>query len=155
MMSETVDNTAPAPVDSVELGLVEGVPAARRWTQHLAEPDQAPVSQPDPVVSPATGRTGIRCSGGGIRSASLSLGAHQAIQCEERLRETQSQSVVSGGPYIAAAFATVAKTQDEGTRDPPGDDSDTELITPAAPTFYPGSPEEQYLRNRESWRSVR
>jgi hypothetical protein len=153
-MSETVDNAAPARVDSVELWLVERVPAARPWTQHLAEPDPAPVSQLDPVVPPATGRAGIRCSGGGIKSPALNFGARHAIRCQKRLRETQFLSAVSGGWYVAAAFAMVAKTQDEGTRDPPGDHSDPELITPAAPPFYPRSPEEPCLRNRASPRSV-
>lgn len=68
----------------------------------------APVSQLDPVVPPAAGRTGICCSGGGIRSASFNLGALQAIQCEKRLQKVRFLPPISGGSFIAAAFAMVA-----------------------------------------------
>ena len=153
------------PVDPVELGLVTNVPATGKWRQYrktrsrldwlvFGEPNEPPVSRLDPVVNPpSTGeRIGVCCSGGGIRSASFNLGALQAFQREKQLERTRFLSAVSGGSYIAAAFAMVAKTRDEeGVRDPPGDDSDRDLIDHALPPFYPGSPEEQYLRNRASY----
>jgi hypothetical protein len=108
-----------------------------------------------PLRNPDPERIGICCSGGGIRSASFNLGVLQAIQGKQRLQETEYLAAVSGGSYIAAAVAMVAKTKnktrDAGTNDPPGDDSDPDLITPKAPPFGPGSPEEQYLRNRASY----
>lgn len=106
-----------------------------------------PVVDPDPDDE----RIGICCSGGGIRSASFNLGALQAIQRAGRLQKAKYLAAVSGGSYIAAAFSMVAKTRDEGVDDPPGDESDPKLVTPDAPPFHPGSPEEQYLRNRASY----
>jgi hypothetical protein len=98
-----------------------------------------------PLEDPRPERTGICCSGGGIRSASFNLGALQALQQEERLQEADYLAAVSGGSYIAAAFSMVAKTDD------PDDDSDPKLVTLKRPPFYEGSPEEQYLRNRASY----
>ena len=67
------------------------------------------------------------------------------------MQSVEYLAAVSGGSYIAAAVAMVAKTHDGGADDPPGDDSDPELVTPDAPAFGHGSPEEQYLRNRVSY----
>ncbi len=150
----------PSADDPVEYGLVNTVPAEDEWIRHtthrhlrrrfwFGERHEPPVSALNPVVAPAPRRAGICCSGGGIRSASFNLGALQAIQGEDRLRKTRFLSAVSGGSYIASAFAMVAKTQDT-PRDPPGDDSDPDLLS-KHPPFYPGSPEEQYLRNRASY----
>ncbi len=152
---------SPAPSPS---GLVGRVPAAHMWGAGaprrnrwrwllLREHEEPPVSVMNPVVDPDPDdeRIGICCSGGGIRSASFNLGALQAIQSANRLQKVSYLAAVSGGSYIAAAFAMVAKTRDEGTNDPPGDESDPSLVTPAAPPFHPGSPEEQYLRNRASY----
>lgn len=99
-----------------------------------------------PVESPSPGRTGICCSGGGIRSAAFNLGALQALLDAGRLQTADYLAGVSGGSYIAAAFAMVAKTGDDGC----SDDSDPELIR-EQPPFAPGSPEEQYLRNRSAY----
>jgi hypothetical protein len=123
-----------------------------RWW-FLGEQHEPPVSAMNPVVppDPADDRIGICCSGGGIRSASFNLGALQAIQDRGLLSETRFLSAVSGGSYIAAALAMVAKTRGEGPRDPPGDDSDPRLVNVDAPPFHRGSPEEQYLRNRASY----
>ena len=96
-------------------------------------------------------RSGICCSGGGIRSAAFNLGALQALQLPEhrRLQNATYLSAVSGGSYIAAAFAMVGKTSDRPGE--PNDDSDPQLVTDEHPPFYHGSPEEQYLRNRSSY----
>jgi hypothetical protein len=105
--------------------------------------------QPEPLPSyrgvvedPEPGKLGICCSGGGIRSAAFSLGALQVLQEEGKLGEASYLAAVSGGSYIAAAISMVAKTGE--------DDSDPELIEDM-PAFAPGSPEEQYLRNRCSY----
>jgi hypothetical protein len=95
------------------------------------------------VEAPSRGKIGIACSGGGIRSASFNLGALQALQREEILERSRYLSGVSGGSYIAAAFCLVRKSWGE-------DDSDEGLIA-KDPPFAPGSPEEQYLRNRSSY----
>ena len=100
----------------------------------------------EPVEDPSPGRTGICCSGGGIRSAAFNLGALQTLQDAQCLQTADYLAAVSGGSYIAAAFAMVKKT----TRDGSSDDSDLDLITEQGP-FAPGSPEEQYLRNRSDY----
>jgi hypothetical protein len=130
--------------------------------------------RPEPVAGwfgpvedpPAAGdRCGVCCSGGGIRSAAFNLGALQALQQDNgRLERADYVAAVSGGSYIAAAFATVARTwpkDPEAGTDPtpqppkgqPGhDDSDPNLFKgPGRSPFYRGSPEEQYLRNRASY----
>lgn len=106
----------------------------RRWLFNGARPEPVP-SHLGPVEDPETRKAGICCSGGGIRSAAFSLGALQALQREGELRRARYLAAVSGGSYIAAAVSTVA-------RDVPAADPDVR------PPFAPGSPEEQYLRNR-------
>ena len=101
----------------------------------------------EPLARPAEGRYGICCSGGGIRSAAFNLGALQVLQAPENriLQRAKYLAAVSGGSYMAAGFAMVAKFDD------PEVDSDPDLVTDDAPPFHPGSPEEQYLRNRSSY----
>ncbi len=100
----------------------------------------------EPVEGPCPGRTGICCSGGGIRSAAFNLGALQTLQDAQCLHTADYLAAVSGGSYIAAAFAMVRKTTADGS----SDDSDLELLEQQEP-FAPGSPEEQYLRNRSDY----
>ena len=101
----------------------------------------------EPLALPSEGRYGICCSGGGIRSAAFNLGALQVLQAPENriLQRAKYLSAVSGGSYMAAGFAMVAKVDDPET------DSDPALVTDEKPPFHPGSPEEQYLRNRSSY----
>jgi Patatin-like phospholipase len=87
---------------------------------------------------PAKGRIGICCSGGGIRSAAYNLGALQALQQADVLRKAEYICAVSGGSYIASAYAMVLA------------ESDPKLLS-ERPVFSPGSPEEAYLRNRSSY----
>jgi hypothetical protein len=112
------------------------------------------------VEPPEAGKIGISCSGGGIRSAAFSLGALQVLQSKDILRQSSYLAAVSGGSYIASAFCMVRKTWPAGGDaggDPPAtgapgwDDSDPEAVTSEHPPFFPGSPEEQYLRNRSSY----
>jgi hypothetical protein len=100
-----------------------------------------------PLAKPSEGRYGICCSGGGIRSAAFNLGALQVLQAPENriLQRAKYLAAVSGGSYMAAGFAMVAKVDDPET------DSDPDLVDDDAPPFHPGSPEEQYLRNRSSY----
>lgn len=104
---------------------------------------------------PRNGRvkTGICCSGGGIRSAAFNLGALQQLQVARRLHSAAYLAAVSGGAYIAAAFTMVAKTHPPD--EPAGDDSDPQLVNDASPPFHHGSPEEQYLRNRSTYMAPR
>jgi hypothetical protein len=106
-----------------------------------------------PVEGPVEGRIGIACSGGGIRSAAFNLGALQALGAK-RIKKTDYIAAVSGGSYIAAALAMVCKRWGSPTR-PPESEYAYEDSDPAAldrvEAFAPGSPEEQYLRNRSSY----
>jgi hypothetical protein len=132
--------------------------AARRAWRHLVfreRPEPIP-SLGEPVQEPPRGgqeRIGICCSGGGIRSAAFNLGGLQALQEMGELQKASYLAAVSGGSYIAAAFAMVAKTW-KGDPNAPGngnDNSDPALVNDHEPPFAPGSPEEQYLRNRSSY----
>ena len=89
---------------------------------------------------------GICCSGGGIRSAAFNLGALQVLTGNGVLQRAKYLSAVSGGSYIAASLFMVAKRTGKD-----GDDSDPDVIDAEHPPFHPGSPEEQYLRNRSSY----
>jgi hypothetical protein len=88
-----------------------------------------------PPTDPSERRVGIACSGGGIRSAAFNLGALQGLQGKGALQGADYLAAVSGGAYIASAFATVQH----------------DLPPKAEPAFAPGTPEEQYLRNRSNY----
>lgn len=92
-----------------------------------------------------SGRTGICCSGGGVRSAAFNLGALQALEAKGELQKSSYLSAVSGGSYIASAFCMVAKTQKKAGLDPAVFNKETGL------PFAPGTPEERYLRNHLSY----
>ncbi|MEX2417374.1 MAG: patatin-like phospholipase family protein [Actinomycetota bacterium] len=83
---------------------------------------------------------GVCCSGGGIRSAAYNLGALQVLQEKGELQKSRYLSSVSGGAYIAAGLAFVAKYSKSL-------DIDGKLVPP----FASNSPEEPYLRNRSSY----
>ncbi len=124
----------------------------RRWFFNGARPEPVP-SYVGTVEGPFKDRLGICCSGGGIRSAAFSLGALQTLQEENELRRASYLAAVSGGSYIAAAFSMVATAwvdRRDGTPPWESDDSDPEMLK-RMPPFAPGSPEEQYLRNRCSY----
>ncbi|MHB8531102.1 MAG: patatin-like phospholipase family protein [Solirubrobacteraceae bacterium] len=136
--------------------------SAWRWNWQLLRPvilggeHREPIpSYTGLVESPQPGKIGIACSGGGIRSAAFSLGALQVLQGKGVFPKARYLAGVSGGSYIAAAFCMVRKTWQPGQprpkkRDPGWDDSDPAVVLEHQP-FFPGSPEEQYLRNRSSY----
>jgi Patatin-like phospholipase len=130
-----------------------------RWRYYLTgvRPEPIPAFL-GPVEKPHPGRSGICCSGGGIRSAAFNLGALQELQADGALAKASYLAAVSGGSYIAAAFAMVGKRWQSEARpsyEPDNplngyDDSNPELIA-KQPPFARGSPEEQYLRNRSAY----
>ena len=170
---------APAAHDSGEDPLVARVrgadaplPDLRDRLKHVllglrGEPRQSYLGPVEPP--PADGedpRTGICCSGGGIRSAAYNLGALQSLQDARELEDAKYVAAVSGGSYIAASFCMVAKTGTPAGAGEPApsrgtgaggapqaghDDSDAGLFDRDHMPFYPSSPEEQYLRNRTSY----
>jgi hypothetical protein len=83
-------------------------------------------------------KIGISCSGGGIRSAAYNLGALQTLQAAGKLDAAAYIACVSGGGYMAGAWAIMRKeSQAEFLRD--------------VPAYSTASPEEDYLRNHSSY----
>jgi hypothetical protein len=123
---------------------------SRSWRRFLdgSVPEPLP-SHHGTVEDAEEGKVGICCSGGGIRSAAFCLGALQSLQEEGELRRAAYLAAVSGGSYIAGALSMVALS-DDGAPGRLGGNSDSERLRRKKP-FAPGSPEEQYLRNRSSY----
>ena len=107
-----------------------------RWLLGVGTPTT--VAQVVPPV-PDPHRSGVCCSGGGIRSASYNLGALQALDAlpsEDAVKLPVGYvAAVSGGNYIAGARAITRSCLE---RDP---------VLATRPAFAPGSAEEHYLRN--------
>lgn len=114
-----------------------------------------------PLTDPKPGRVGIALSGGGIRSAAYNLGALQVLRDkgvfgngapDDQPEPDVLVAAVSGGSYIASAFATVAAKStdsDLAPRDGAGPEPDG---APAPRRIYaPSSPEEVHLRNHSSY----
>ena len=112
-----------------------------------------------PPVGEPPRRTGICCSGGGIRSAAFNLGALQVLRREGELARARYLAAVSGGSYIAAAHVATAA---ELRRDPASEPdparraearlaADPELFTRGPAPWAPGSPEERHLRNHSKY----
>lgn len=99
----------------------------------------------EPTV-PEKGGVGICVSGGGLRAASFGLGALQALQDKRGLlrgpHAARYLSAVSGGSYIAGAYALVNNSgrieADGGSGTDPGLGSQS--------PFAPGTPEAEHLR---------
>jgi Patatin-like phospholipase len=101
----------------------------------------APESPADPEYPE---RIGIACSGGGIRSAAFNLGALQALDQQGVLARASHLSAVSGGSFIASAFAIASRHSDRAAL---GSQDGRAPVRPLAP----GSPEEAWVRNRCSY----
>jgi hypothetical protein len=86
---------------------------------------------------PKPGKRGVCFSGGGIRSASYALGALQALSSAGVMRGTAHVSAVSGGAYLAGAWAIAERHRVDGGHDPQ--------------PWSRGSPEEGWLRNHTSY----
>jgi len=100
----------------------EPVPPAPEEAGAAAAPDGAGTA----------GTWAICCSGGGIRSAAYCLGAMQSLQQDHGLLARARWILgVSGGSYITASRALVARNLPPGQRDP---------------AYAPGTPEERNLR---------
>lgn len=82
---------------------------------------------------PQIGRRGVCLSGGGIRSASFSLGALQAV-AESDLDRIRYVTSASGGGYMAAAWASLSGARTAERR-----------------PFEPRSPEERWVRHHTDY----
>lgn len=86
--------------------------------------------------------TGFCLSGGGIRAASVALGALQSLRCE--LLDAHYLTSVSGGGYTAGAWQQALTDAGDGVP------SGTPLHDPAA-VFGPGTPELHHIRRHSSY----
>lgn len=91
--------------------------------------DDEPPVQEEGLMTPTEGDV-ICCSGGGIRSASFSLGALQVLNDAGVYADARAVLGVSGGGYIASAMHVVRARSDE-------------VLAPQP--FDPGSPEVAWL----------
>lgn len=82
-------------------------------------------------------RIGLSVSGGGVRSAAFNLGAFQALDEQGLYEQARFVSAVSGGSYIAGAFAMARMDTD------PAEGGDR--------VFGRNSTEEDFLRHRSSY----
>ena len=86
--------------------------------------------------------TGLALSGGGIRSATLSLGILQSLARNMRLRKIDFLSTVSGGGYIGTCLGRFYDRLREDSRS----------ASPAAPLGIPAADRvEQELSDSDSW----
>ena len=92
--------------------------------------------------------TGICLSGGGIRAASVAMGALQAPEFRERVVPTARYLVsVSGGGYTAGAFQqALTAARSPGAVGP----DETVLLSPET-AFLPGTAEEDHVRRHSSY----
>lgn len=119
------------------------------------------------LTAPDEERIGICCSGGGIRSASFSLGALQILRetpgsdedgSDPILFKAEHLACVSGGAYIGIAHALMTSETTKEAAPPPPPDRDspaTQLIEDShfgrqAP-WAADSPEEQHLRDHSDY----
>ncbi|MEV8535364.1 hypothetical protein [Streptomyces sp. NPDC051211] len=112
--------------------------ARGRWrTRALTLPGRAPA------------HTGICVSGGGIRSASVTLGALQALREQGVLTRAKYLVSVSGGGYTAGAFQLALTERKARVRDTSAV-PEARLARPAD-AFAPGSPEEDHIRRHAKY----
>ena len=95
----TQESIYPDPLAAKEAGLVKD----RRLALNLG--DTAP-------------QVGVALSGGGIRSATFSLGLFQALARHDRLKEIDYLSTVSGGGYFGGFFGKLFQPAPEGAGKP-------------------------------------
>ena len=115
-------------------------------------PGTRPDMPPGPAAPPpGTSDWAVCCSGGGIRSATYCLGGLQALDTAGLLGRAKWIVGVSGGSYIAASRALVARGLAEEARRGSagkGRDRDEDQADDKRPAAYArGSAEEQNLRN--------
>ncbi|MGW0363099.1 hypothetical protein [Streptomyces sp. NPDC002990] len=97
-----------------------------------------------PLPGREAAEVGICVSGGGIRSASVTLGALQALRVAGVLTTARYLVSVSGGGFTAGAFQLALTTEQPQDRQE-GPRARADLAKPQD-VFAPGSPEEDHLR---------
>jgi hypothetical protein len=109
--------------------------AAEGRPETIRASDDEPPVQEAGMMTPTEGDV-ICCSGGGIRSASFSLGALQVLNDAGVYADARAVLGVSGGGYIASAMHVVRARSKE-------------VLEPQA--FDPGSPEVAWLRRNSRY----
>lgn len=109
------------------------------WTNYLKKPPPRDVKD----------RTGICCSGGGIRAASFCLGGLEALQEAKLFATADYLSAVSGGGYIAVAHAALLGLTRQHAA--PTDRQALEQSFAALPPWSLGAPETVNLRNHTTY----
>lgn len=107
-----------------------------RWAQGFASPSDR-----------AQDAIGICVSGGGIRSASVALGALQALREKGVLSQAHYLVSVSGGGYMAGGLQLAITRATDGFGSGPAPVSQAST----GDAFDPGSPEEDHLRRHSSY----
>ena len=107
-----------------------------RWAQGFASPSTR-----------ATDAVGVCVSGGGIRSATVALGALNALREKGVLRNADYLVSVSGGGYMAGGLQLAMTGATDGL---PHGQAPASRAT-ATDAFAPGSPEEDHLRRHSSY----
>ena len=102
----------------------------------------APAEQEESREPKAPSGTVIVCSGGGMKSASFCMGALQALNEAKIYSQCKALVGVSGGGYIAAAFAIAHSRAQQGGA---GNTSDTKSV------FAQAGPEVAALRRRTNY----
>lgn len=144
-----------------------GQEAAQQVQANPSSPDLVPqesVRRGTPLEEyldwPTPNRIGICCSGGGIRSASYSLGALQALQKRGILARAEYLSSVSGGCYTAIAHTVMVAAsgedfpEEDGSPSPLDSDQRQQRLDSVFGGLAPwtqNSPEEKVLRDRASY----
>ena len=77
---------------------------------------QFPDNPPDSVASVKLGLCGLALSGGGIRSATFSLGVIQALAKHNLLATVDYLSTVSGGGFIGSCISSLLNDKDTGSQ---------------------------------------
>jgi Patatin-like phospholipase len=88
---------------AVEQAEKEAIEASLNCSRSTAVPIPQPEEPTSPEQAPdKSGRVGLALSGGGIRSATFSLGVLQALASKKKLASFDYLSTVSGGGYIGS-----------------------------------------------------
>lgn len=113
----------------------------QRWTVGYQVPG---IEEELRAWPPGTPRVGVAVSGGGIRSASLTMGALQGLR--ETLLRARYLTSVSGGGYTAGALQLALQPPRDEHGEPTG-------LPAAAPSdvFLQGTPEEDHVRRHSSY----
>lgn len=119
------------------------------WRQQHSDQTASPYTGPDQV----TGLIGLSLSGGGIRSATFSLGVMQALAAKDLLKRVDYLSTVSGGGYIGSSLTWLCSDkaqQPSICNDPDDPDREKQSRQPRSDELpQPGTGPENFAYGRD------